>query len=247
MVRGLFSWSLDSFHGPKTLFVVRRLFSWSTHRTLLRSTSSLPASVCWALIRRSHPRRPASAGLASSTSPSMARLTPGLTLVDFHVDGQRAAGLILVDSSSTASVPLDFLASTPRRRPACRWTFSSRFPNSRATPSLRRPTPSLRRLFKIMLGEVAVPATLLSQPHPVKRTDCPSTSTGSSIALVPRLGLYLAASTFPGQRHYSCQAYYAQYPITPGIALRNCTPAHSANHSQICKLEFHHPFVGLCC
>jgi hypothetical protein len=66
-------------------------------------------------------------------------------------------------------VPLDFLASAPRRRPACRWTFSSRFPNSRATPSLRRPTPSLRRLFKIMLGEVAVPATLLSQPHPVKR------------------------------------------------------------------------------
>jgi hypothetical protein len=103
-------------------------------------------------------------------------------------------------------VPLDFLASAPRRRPACRWTFSSRFPNSRATPSLRRPTPSLRRLFKIMLGEVAVPATLLSQPHPVKCTDCPSTSTGSSIALVPRLGLYLAASTFPGQRHYSCQA-----------------------------------------
>ena len=150
--------------------MVRRLFSWSTHRTLLRSTSSLPASVCWALIRRSHPRRPASAGLASSTSPSMARLTPGLSsstspsmasvrwtysrrlprrrpasagliLVDFHVDGQRAAGLILVDfhvdgqraaglpfvdSSSTAGVPLDFLASTPHRRPACCWTSSRR-------------------------------------------------------------------------------------------------------------------------
>ena len=26
MVRGLFSWSVDSFHGPQTLFMVRRLF-----------------------------------------------------------------------------------------------------------------------------------------------------------------------------------------------------------------------------
>ena len=216
-------------------------------RLLLRSISLSPASVCWALIRRSHPRRPTCAGLGSSTSPSMASLTPGLStstspsmasvrwtfissthrrrpgsLLDFHhrhhrrwptsaglnlidssstarltpglssstsssmasirwtfiiditvdgqrlldlissthrrrpaccwtyprrlvVDGQRAAGLTHVDSSSTASVPLDFLASTCRRRPAYRWTFSSQF--SRATPSLCRPTPSLRRLF----------------------------------------------------------------------------------------------------
>jgi hypothetical protein len=61
------------------------------------------------------------------------------------VDGQRAAGLTHVDSSSTASVPLGLLTSIRRQRPACRWTFSSRF--SRVTPSLRRPTPSLRRLF----------------------------------------------------------------------------------------------------
>ena len=138
-------------------------------RLLLRSTSSSPASVCWALIRRSHPQRPTSAGLASSTSPSMASLTPGLStstspsmasvrwtfissthrrrpgsLLDLHHRHHRrwpaSAGLNLVDSlstasvpldlslstsTSTASVPLDFLSSTRCRRPAYRWTFSS--------------------------------------------------------------------------------------------------------------------------
>jgi hypothetical protein len=70
------------------------------------------------------------------------RRRPG-SLLDFHHRHHRrwptSAGLNLVDSSSTASVPLDFLLvnssltasvplgllkSTRRQRPACRWTSS---------------------------------------------------------------------------------------------------------------------------
>jgi hypothetical protein len=94
------------------------------------------------------------------------------------VDGQRAAGLIRVDSSSTASVPLGLLTSTRRRRPACRWTSSRRLVvDGQRTAGLSLRDSLVRRLpcadrrlpcadsFKIMLGEVAVPATLRSQTH----------------------------------------------------------------------------------
>jgi hypothetical protein len=65
--------------------------------------SSSPASVCWALIRRSHPRRPTCTGLGSLTSPSMASLTHGLSTST---------------SPSMASVRWTFISSTHRRRPA---------------------------------------------------------------------------------------------------------------------------------
>jgi hypothetical protein len=94
------------------------------------------------------------------------------------VDGQRAAGLILVDSLSTASVPLGLLTSTRRQRPASRWTSSRRLVvDGQRTAGLSLRDSLVRRLpcadrrlpcadsFKIMLGEVAFPATLRSQAH----------------------------------------------------------------------------------
>ena len=51
-------WSADSFLGPKTLFVVRRLFSWSADS--FSSISSLTASVPLVLIHRHHRRWPGS-------------------------------------------------------------------------------------------------------------------------------------------------------------------------------------------
>ena len=52
--------------------------------------------------------------------------SPDSPSVDLIVAGQRLLGFDSSKSSSTASVPLDFLSSTRRRRPACRWTSSRR-------------------------------------------------------------------------------------------------------------------------
>jgi hypothetical protein len=82
------------------------------------------ASVRWTYSRRLVVDGKRAAGLILVDFHVNGQRAAALILIDFHVDGQRAAGLPFVDSLSTASVPLDFLSSTRRRRPACRWTFS---------------------------------------------------------------------------------------------------------------------------
>ena len=63
-------WSADSFHGPKTLFVVRRLFFVNLILDGQRA-SGLDSSTSPSMARLT-------SGLSSLTSTSMARFTPGL-------------------------------------------------------------------------------------------------------------------------------------------------------------------------
>ena len=111
-------------------------------------------------------------GLDSSTSPSMARLTPGLSSFTSTWMARFTPGLYasvcwawFVDSSSTqtsltsmstASVQLDFVSSTHRRRPACSWSSSRRLlvngqcatglPSSTSTSTASVPLVFHRRL-----------------------------------------------------------------------------------------------------
>ena len=112
---------MDSYHGHKTLFVVRRLFSWSVDSSSVDLIVAGQRLLGFDSSKLSSTAR-LTPGLSSSTSSSMARLTPGLYSSTSLSMARLTPGLFSSTSSSMARLTPGLYSSTSPSMASVRWT-----------------------------------------------------------------------------------------------------------------------------